>query len=293
MLTTPTLAVSDPTTRASLCHHVRARRRSDGQAEDLGDRVGKSRAVLTIVRNESIFLPIWLRYYGQFFAPEDTYVLDHGSTDGSTDRPGFVREPVSHDTVDHRWMRKTIQARQNELIEHYDVVLITDVDEVVAPNPEKYGTLGDFIDNFDEEFVNCRGYELIHQPGAEPPIDLDRPILDQRGWWFPNFAYSKPILATVKMHWYDGFHARRDGRANFDYDLRLIHLHRMDFELCRDRHRFRSTVAWNQKDIETNYGYQNRIADEERFAEWFHTDTCTHLPIEPERIPDIWRSVSI
>lgn len=255
--------------------------------------MGKSRAVLTIVRNEAVFFPIWLRYYGQFFAPEDIYVFDHSSTDGSTDRDGFVREVVSHDTVDHTWMRKTIQARQHELMERYDVVLITDVDEIVMPNPEQYGTLGDFIDEFDEEFVNCHGYELIHQPDSEPPIDLDRSILEQRGWWFPNFAYSKPILASVKMHWFDGFHARRDGLANFDYDLRLIHLHRMDFELCLERHRFRSNVAWSGKDLEINSGYQNRIAEREQFAKWFHEDSCTHLPLEKEPIPEIWRSVPV
>lgn len=255
--------------------------------------MGKSRAVLTIVRNESIFLPIWLRYYGQFFALEDTYVLDHGSTDGSTDRLGFVREMVSHDTVDHTWMRRTIQARQHELMENYEVVLINDVDEIIAPNPERYGTLGDFIDDFDEEFVNCHGYELIHQHDTEPPIDLDRPILDQRGWWFENFAYSKPILARVKMHWFDGFHARRDGRANFDYDLRLIHLHRMDFQLCLERHSYRTNLAWSEKDVEIKCGYQNRISEDERFAEWFYNDSCTHLPIKQKPIPDIWRSVKI
>jgi hypothetical protein len=246
--------------------------------------------VLTIVRDEAVFLPIWLRYYSQFFGPEDIYVFDHGSTDGSTDRPGFVCDPVTHDTVDHNWMRKTIQARQHELIERYDVVLVTDVDEIVAPNPE-LGSLGDFIDDFTEEFVNCRGYEVLHQRDHEPPIDLDRPILEQRGTWFPNFAYSKPILATVPMHWYDGFHARRDGRANFDYDLRLIHLHRMDFDLCLERHRYRSAVSWSERDLQGQSGYQNRIIGEEEFAAWFYSDSCTHLPIEPEEIPGPWRTV--
>ena len=32
-------------------------------------------AVFTIVRDEPVFLPIWLRYYGATFAPEDTFVL--------------------------------------------------------------------------------------------------------------------------------------------------------------------------------------------------------------------------
>lgn len=252
----------------------------------------KSRALVTIVRNEAVFFPIWLKYYSQFFAPEDIYVFDHASSDGSTDIGGFQKTMVTHETVDHNWMRKTIQAKQHELLERYDVVMINDVDEIVAPNPELYGTLGDFIDDFQEEFVNCHGYEILHHPGDEPPIDVERPILEQRGWWFPNFAYSKPLIATVPMRWYDGFHARQDGRANFDYDLRLIHLHRFDYDLCRDRHRFRSSVPWSGADIESNSGYQNRITEEERFEYWFSNDSCTHLPIEEEAIPAVWRTVA-
>lgn len=253
--------------------------------------MGRSRALVTIVRNESVFLPLWLRYYGQFFAPEDLYVFDHSSSDGSTEGDGFVRIPVTHETVDHNWMRKTIQAKQNELIERYDVVMINDVDEIIAPNPERYGTLGDFIDEFQEEFVNCHGYEVLHRRDTEPPIDLAAPILAQRHWWFPNFAYSKPLIATVPMRWYDGFHARQDGRANFDYDIRLIHLHRFDYDLCRERHEFRSSVPWGDADLATNSGYQNRITDDERFEYWFYNDSCTHLDLEVEPIPDAWRSV--
>src|SRR5450755_1384172 len=103
-----------------------------------------SRAIVTIVHNEAFFLPIWRRYYGQFFAPEDMYVFDHQSSDGSTDDVDFHVERVTHEGVDHRWMRNTIQAKQHELLERYDVVLINDVDEIVAPNP-KLGTLGDYI----------------------------------------------------------------------------------------------------------------------------------------------------
>ena len=58
-----------------------------------------SRAVLTMVYNESVFLPIWLRYYSRFFAPEDIYVLDHQSDDGSTNGGGFVRVPLEHETT--------------------------------------------------------------------------------------------------------------------------------------------------------------------------------------------------
>ncbi len=93
------------------------------------------RAVVTMVHNESVFFPIWLRYYSRFFAPEDIFVLDNESIDGSTDGDGFVRMPVQHDRVDHTWMAATVGRLQNELMESYEVVLATDVDEIVAPDP--------------------------------------------------------------------------------------------------------------------------------------------------------------
>ena len=67
----------------------------------------KRRAIVTMVHNESVFLPIWLRFYSQFFAPEDLHVLDNETIDGSTDQSGFVRVPVTKGSVDHRWMVET------------------------------------------------------------------------------------------------------------------------------------------------------------------------------------------
>ena len=54
-----------------------------------------TRALVTMVHNEPVFLPIWLRYYSRFFAPDDIYVLDNDTH--ATARPtgdGFVRIPV-------------------------------------------------------------------------------------------------------------------------------------------------------------------------------------------------------
>ena len=113
-------------------------------------------------------------------------MLDNETTDGSTDRDGFVRIPV-----DARPGRPRLdgpdrsRGSSTSCWTRYDVVLVTDVDEIVAPVPE-WGTLGDYLDRFDEDWVNCLGYELLHLKDREPPLDLDRPILDQRRYWFPN-----------------------------------------------------------------------------------------------------------
>ena len=48
----------------------------------------RAAAVFTIVREEAVFLPIWLRYYAAHFAPEDIYVLHHVVPGWPEDRCG-------------------------------------------------------------------------------------------------------------------------------------------------------------------------------------------------------------
>lgn len=247
------------------------------------------RAVVTIVHDEPVFLPIWLGYYSRFFAPGDIYVLDNDTSDGSTSGGGFVRIPVTHDEVDHTWMVRTIEGLQHELLGRYDVVLVTDVDEIVAPVPER-GTLGEYLDRFDEEWVNCLGYEILHLRDREPPLDPARPILDQRRHWFFNDGYDKAALATVPMSWRPGFHGRSDFQYNLDPDLRLIHLHRMDYDLCLARHRHRSRRAWAPEDAEKGWAGHNRITDDAEFARWFYEDSSfPGIDIRVEEIPASWR----
>ena len=103
-------------------------------------RSRRRRAVVTIVHDEAVFLPLWLGYYSRYFAADDIYVLDNDSSDGSTDRDGFVRVPTPHPSVDHTWMAETLAAFQEELLDRYDVVLVADADEIISPLPS-WGTL--------------------------------------------------------------------------------------------------------------------------------------------------------
>ncbi len=255
-------------------------------------RVPPRRAVITIVHDEPVFLPIWLGYYGRFFDPRDIYVLDNETTDGSTERDGFVRIPVTRAEVDHTWMVRTVEALQHDLLDRgYDVVVVTDVDEIIAPVPE-LGDLGGYLDGFGAEWVNCLGYEVLHQPAAEPPLELSRPVLTQRGHWFPNGAYDKAAVASAPMTWRPGFHGREDFRYDLDPDLRLIHLHRMDFDLCLQRHRTRARRRWAAADADRRWAVHNQITEDEAFARWFFTDSSIEgFPIRLEPIRSNWREV--
>ena len=251
----------------------------------------KRRAALTIVHNESVFFPIWLRYYSQFFDPGDIYVLDHNTDDGSTSGGGFIRIPVSHGSVDHTWMVRTIEEQQHRLFDRYDAVLVTDVDEIVAVRPG-CGTLGDYIDRVGEGYVNCLGHEIIHLVDREGPFDPSVKVLDQRAYWSPNPVYDKPTLTTQPARWLPGFHRTVDMGLHLDPDLYLIHLHRMDYDICLARHRYRQSRAWNDRDVEEGWASHNRITDEAEFARWFYEDSnldVFKLAITP--IPAAWRGL--
>jgi Glycosyl transferase family 2 len=275
----------------SLWRGDRRERRERYQAHEGRPPARKRRAVITIVHNEPVFLPIWLRFYSRFFGSEDIYVLDNESTDGSTDRDGFVRIPVERDSVDHTWMVRTLEGLQHELLDRYDIVLVTDVDEIITPVPER-GTLGDYLDSFDEEWVNCLGYEILHLKDREAPIDLARPILNQRGYWFANDAYDKAALATVPMTWRPGLHGRQDFQFQPDPDLRLVHLHRMDYQICLERHRTRERRAWAEHDVREGWAAHNRITENAEFDRWFREESNVGgVKVTLEQIRTTWRGV--
>ena len=91
-----------------------------------------------------------------------------------------------------------------------------------------------------------------------------------------------------------GFHHRADGQLNYDPDLRLIHLHRMDFDVCRERHRIRKERPWNEIDLGQGWASYNRTVEEREFERWFYEDSGFEedgVHIVVERIPESWRGL--
>ena len=271
--------------------HRAERQEFRAQADPVAGRE-RSRAIITMVHNEAFFLPVWLRYYSRFFAPEDIYVLDNESEDGSTanSEGQYQRETVVMDRVDHTWMVETIQDKQRQLFEQgYEVVLVTDVDELVVPDPS-LGDLGDYMDPMIEPFVTCMGYELIHLPDREPPLDPTQPVLHQRGYWTENAAYNKSALATEPSEWEPGFHRRVDKHFRGDPDLFLVHLHRADYDACLARHELRKNRKWGDEDADSGWAAHNRITERAEFDKWFFGETGFEgFPLRVERIPERWK----
>jgi hypothetical protein len=252
----------------------------------------RPRAVFTIVQNERVMLPLWLAYYGRFFDPDDLYVLNHDGTDESVesvkDRCRVV--PVHRSTsFDHRWLRSTVEAFQAFLLRSYDVVLFAEADEFLIADPRQYSGLDQYIEQLDRAAARCVGFNVVHQ-ADEAPLRFDEPILTQRRYWHASLDYSKRLLSRVPLRWSEGFHEEYDAPDDPpDSSLFLVHLHRVDYDWCLDRHRATAARNWNEPDAIRGEGAQNRIAAPEQFEHWFREGPDLDSP--RELIPEHLRAV--
>ena len=128
-------------------------------------------AVVTMVYNETVFLPVWLRHYAAQVGAANCFVLDHGSDDGST-TPAVLREAsvvrIPRSPQDDGRRCGFVSDVCAGLLNWYEAVIYTDVDELlVADSP--LVELVPFLD--PDAVVTATGFDVIHVPDEEPALD--------------------------------------------------------------------------------------------------------------------------
>jgi hypothetical protein len=246
-------------------------------------------AVFTVVNNERVFLPIWLKYYSKYFNKEDIFVLNHQSNelDAFNISKGINVIPVKNSFYDYLWHTEVTKSFQTFLLKSYDYVLYTDVDEIIFPNPELSKlSLRDYINFTNHSIIGSQGYELVHDRKSEPALNLDAEILRQRKWLQISKIYSKTLLSNQPLDWMTGFHDINNNNKIIIKDLILIHLHRMDFDLAWEKCQYTLNRNWNPECINQGAGYQNRISNISDFEKWFYTDFHDGSVFNPMLIPE-------
>ncbi|WP_370285538.1 glycosyltransferase family 2 protein [Pseudooceanicola nanhaiensis] len=194
-------------------------------------------AVLTSVRNDSVFMDLWLRYYGRLFGPECLYVVLDGFDQPLPDAvpaPNLLRVPFvpAERSVADRRRARLISDIARGLHRLYDVVIALDVDEFLVPDPDHYTDLSALLARTLAErnvsSLSGLGLDVAQHTGEEGPIALDRPILGQRRFAHVSTRYTKPAISFAPVTWGSGFH--RVKRRNFYIQphLYLFHLGMMD-----------------------------------------------------------------
>jgi len=243
----------------------------------------RAAAVFTICRNESLFIPIWLRYYRQHYQDRDIYVLDHESTDGSTDNMPNRVVVKNTLTQDNDWLIKVTCDFQKQLLGLYKNVLFVNVDEFVVP---KQQTLKEYVQNLSEEYIRCTGFEVLHMRD-EAAYDPLMNVLDQRRFWYKNTVYNKPLLSQSPIEWTGGWHNSKNFNVAPDPFLHLIHLHRMDYMMCLARHKKTSSESIYRPDLDDKkWGWHHVVHENDDFSKWFY---C----LDAAKILDAERSLKI
>ncbi|GAB0113612.1 hypothetical protein AcidC75_11360 [Acidisoma sp. C75] len=183
-----------------------------------------------MVYNEPYYLPIWCRHYGAAVGPENCYIIDHGSDDGSTERLGGVNlTRLPRSPLDEDWRAQLVSDYCADLLGRYDAVIYADVDELLVADPRHHASLADCAAAMQGPVRTAIGFDVWHIASEQPPIDLSRPISEQRQWLWFNSAMCKPSLIRAPVKWAPGFHS-----AGVPVDFRhlyLFHLHYFDTEL--------------------------------------------------------------
>ena len=191
---------------------------------------------MTMVADEADMLPRWVAYYGAQLGFENLLVLDDNSTDGSTrDLPcSVLRLPPPP------WRDSWAKARRNmandlarAFLSCYDVVLFSDVDEFVVPDPAHFAGLVDYLDAHPEqEVVAPVAVNVVHNPQVEQPLDPALPVLAQRH--FVNFQpqMCKPMLKRIPAPWLAAVHGIK-APYRIDPKLWMLHLKFYDMAALR------------------------------------------------------------
>lgn len=202
-------------------------------------------AVMTMVRDEGEMLERWVDYYGGLFGTDNLIVLDHCTTDGSTDNLPCTRYRIPPEPWKGRWWRirrDLANGLAQGLVGMYDAVLFTDADEFLVPDPDKYDDLADYIrTNRRWKIVAPLAVNVLHAAQLEPPIDPARPVLEQRS--FVKFAANmcKPVAKRIPVEWDLGCHGAA-APYRIDPDLLMFHLKYYDVDHLRAVSRRRHAV---------------------------------------------------
>ena len=171
----------------------------------------KPLGLFTIQSNEVKFLPIWLQHYAKILPQEDIHVIDHDSkydmSPAKTNYPKVNWSNISyrgHETQNFlMWYAGKVDEKQRELLSYYEVVMFVAADELVFCKEDFIACLR----KYPNPVLWPQGYEIIHLPKQEPPLDWSRPVMQQRKFWFRNeLYYSKPTLCRVGVTRTHGCH---------------------------------------------------------------------------------------
>lgn len=217
-------------------------------------------AALTMSYNEPVWARVWARHYAQQVGAEHCFLMDHGSDDGSADGLAINVERLARSALDEDERAARVSARVARLLETYEAVVHTDVDELVVADPRRFRDLRAFAASHPADVVTAVGLDVQHVAAEELAFDPERAVGVQRGWVRFSAAMCKPVFVRRSVRWAPGFHScdasvRTGG-------LFLLHLRYCDLGLGLRRLERTRAQAFASADVNLHQRVPDRVFEE-------------------------------
>lgn len=202
--------------------------------------------VVTMVYQDYFFLERWYDYYSSQVGAENLYVFSHGNDPKHREiAKGANVLNLPRDEVMFKFDRRRWRMLGNfatGLLDFYNWMIVSDVDEIVVVDPKAAAGILDYIRQHyaDKKTapLNIAPFclEIVHLPKEEPlPIAEGETILSRRRIFRPNQNYSKPCLVRGPVGFGPGGHRNTLGPRHLPDDMYLLHLKFFDYDTVVSR----------------------------------------------------------
>lgn len=247
--------------------------------------------VITMVYKDYPMLKRWYDYYSNQVGAENLFVLSHGNDPMHREIAqganiiNTPRHPALPKFDRRRWNLMADLA--SGLLNFYNWMLVTDVDEMVVVDPDKSPSLVQYLSETyptgvqAPKCISPLGLNIYHVPKEEPlPIVPDETILSRRRFFVPSRVYSKPTLVRSAVRFGPGGHRNNLGVRTLSDDLYLIHLNWYDASESTARLKGKHDVASTASQF--NPGFTGRHIWEEPNTDF--EEIIGNLTLGPEDI---------
>lgn len=201
----------------------------------------KKIAAITMARNDEFFLRRWVAYYGHELGNENLYIILDGTDQDepqNADGANIIKLPhteMSRAAGDKYRIGK-ISELANELFKTYDIVIGCDSDEFLVVDPATKKSLREYLSESKiKTTVSGLGLDVGQNMRTETVLDVNKSMLEQRGYALLSTRYTKPVVINKPVHWGSGFHSVKGHNFHIDKNLYLFHFGAVDMKMLQDK----------------------------------------------------------
>ncbi len=192
-------------------------------------------AVISMARNDDMFIQKWISYYGKHFGENNLFLILDGMDQKRPSNLNINCLRVPHKKLSRSQGDKNriqiVSSLAKSLFKRYHRVIACDIDEFLVLDPNIGSNLSDYLlRKTTRSSISALGIDVGQHIDLEESIDLNKAFLCQRSFGVIAARYTKPIIACKPLNWGSGYHRVKWRNYHIDKNLYLFHFGMVDYK---------------------------------------------------------------